>query len=197
MSSNQELDKDSIALSSEELKPTKVDWKLFNADAQEAFNTISDAIWIQTGSMGNVTPEVTFLKDSGSRQVYQTGAMKESQDQEGKGDFSLIPPMVIKKYAEVLRVGAKKYDRFNWMRGLPLSRLLDSAQRHLNQFQEGLIDEQHLIQCAWNILALSTTMDLIERGLLPEELNDLPSYGVGPNYRKPGKGCEIRFKGQE
>jgi nucleoside 2-deoxyribosyltransferase len=37
-------------------------------------------------------------------------------------------------------------------------------------------DEDHLAQSAWNIFAAIHFEEMIERGLLPKELNDLPNY---------------------
>lgn len=132
------------------------------------------------------------LKDGGTRQEYATGALKEdSTKTEGKGFYHLIPPMVIRELAEVYRKGAIKYGERNYEQGIPLSRYLDSAKRHLDQFHEGLIDENHLVQCIWNCVSLRFTQILIERGLLPPSLNDLPSYGIGPDYREPGPGLSL------
>jgi len=117
------------------------------------------------------------LKDGGSRKTYSTGAMKEDDSKtEGKGAFHLLPPTAIRRVAEVWRKGAVKYEARNWEKGLPLSRLLDSGLRHAFQYLEGCQDEDHLAQAAWNFLALLHTEEMIRRGILPTDLNDLPSY---------------------
>lgn len=133
------------------------------------------------------------LKDGGSRKTYSTGAQKEDPAQtEGKGAYHLLPPTAINRVAEIWRKGAMKYTARNWEKGLPLSRFIDSGLRHAFQYLEGKEDEDHLAQAAWNFLACLHTEEMIKRGILPEELNDLPGYG-GPdmeNYRKPGPGME-------
>ena len=58
---------------------------------------------------------------------------------------------------------------WNWSRGIPFSRLVDSALRHINQFQRGMRDEDHLSQAIWN---LSCVIHFQEVGR-EEELNDL------------------------
>ena len=117
------------------------------------------------------------LRDGGSRKTYSTGAQKEDQSQtEGKGRYDLLPPTAIRRIAEIFRKGAIKYADRNWEKGLPLSRFLDSAKRHLDQYQEGMQDEDHLAQAAWNLLALLHTEEMIKRGILPKSLDDLPSY---------------------
>jgi len=137
------------------------------------------------------------LKDGGSRLTYSTGAMKEDWTQtEGKGRYDLLPVLAIREVAEIFRKGAIKYAPYNWMRGIKLSRFMDSAKRHLDQEWEGRIDESHANQAAWNILCYIQTLIMIERGLLPEELDDRPSFGApgDPNYRPAGKGFELNKK---
>jgi hypothetical protein len=117
------------------------------------------------------------LKDGGTRVTYDTGAQKEDSSQtEGKGRYDLLPPTALRRIAEIYRKGAIKYADRNWEKGIPLHRFLDSAMRHLSQYQEGMQDEDHLAQAGWNILALLHTEEMINRGILPRELNDLSSY---------------------
>ena len=59
---------------------------------------------------------------------------------------------------------------------MPLSRFIDSAKRHLEQFIEGWRDEDHLGQALWNLHSAVHTEEMIHRGLLPDELDDLPCY---------------------
>jgi len=61
-------------------------------------------------------------------------------------------------------------------KGQPLSRYFDSAIRHMYGFLAGLNDEDHLAAARWNIACIIHTEEMIERGILPEELNDLPNY---------------------
>lgn len=117
------------------------------------------------------------LRDGGTRQTYSTGAQKEDSGKtEGKGRYDLLPVTAIRRIAEIYRKGAIKYADRNWEKGIPLSRFLDSAKRHLDQYQEGMQDEDHLAQAAWNLLGLLHTEEMIDRGILPEELDDLPNY---------------------
>lgn len=113
-------------------------------------------------------------KDGGSRHTYDTGAMKEERS--GKGRYDLLSPLAVGRIAGVYERGASKYDDRNWEQGIPLSRLLDSALRHLFQYLEGRQDEDHLAQAAWNIMALLHTEEMVNRDRLPVSLNDLPEY---------------------
>jgi len=112
------------------------------------------------------------IKDSGKRKLYQTGANRDVN--EGKGRFDLLPPQAIRALAIHYQKGCQKYGERNWEKGIPISRYIDSAIRHLFQFLDGLDDENHLISAAWNILSAYETILRIQQGRLPEELYDLP-----------------------
>lgn len=66
--------------------------------------------------------------------------------------------------------GAAKYGDRNWERGQPIQRYIDSALRHMFNYQEGRRDEDHLIAAAWNLLAAVTTEERVRAGKLPEGL---------------------------
>jgi hypothetical protein len=53
---------------------------------------------------------------------------------------------------------------------------LDSALRHINEYREGLKDEDHLSAGAWNLASAIHTEEMIEHGLLPKELMDIPNF---------------------
>jgi len=111
------------------------------------------------------------IKDSGKRQDFGTGSVRDIQ--EGKGRFDLLPLFAEELLAKHFEAGAKKYGDNNWMKGQPLSRYLDSARRHLNKAARGQRDEPHFIAAAWNIMCLLDTQVRIELGLLPKELDNL------------------------
>lgn len=114
------------------------------------------------------------LKDSGKRKKFDTGAVRDLR--EDKGRYDLISPIALRRLAIIYEKGAKKYSDRNWEKGIPICRYLDSAMRHIQQYMEGLRDEDHLSQAAWNLFCVVHTEVMIERGLLPKELNDLPNY---------------------
>jgi len=125
-------------------------------------------------------------KDSGHRQVFKTGAQRDRQ--EGKGRYDLIPSVAIKRLADIFERGALKYSARNYELGMPLSRFIDSALRHLFQYLEGRRDEDHLGQAFWNLSACIHTETMINRGLLPQELNDLPTHYVEDSISPPSDG---------
>jgi len=59
---------------------------------------------------------------------------------------------------------------------MPFSRCVASLKRHLMKFQQGLKDEDHLAAIMFNAMALIHYEEMIERGVLPASLNDMPSY---------------------
>ena len=115
------------------------------------------------------------LKDSGSRQTFAGGAQRDVQSVE-KGRYDLISPIAMKRLAIILAKGALKYSDRNWEKGMPLHRYIDAALRHISQYLEGMRDEDHLGQAIFNVMACIHTEELIKRGVLPKELNDLPNY---------------------
>lgn len=113
---------------------------------------------------GNVNPNQSF----------ESGAVREIVAD--KGRYDLLSPIATRRIADIMERGAKKYSDRNWEKGMPLCRYIDSALRHTFQYLEGRTDEDHLGQAAWNLLAAIHTEEMIERGLLPKELNNIPNY---------------------
>ena len=102
---------------------------------------------------------------------FSTGSRRDSR--EGKGRYDLIPWIVISQLSKRFESGAQLYGDRNWEKGQPLGRYLDSALRHLFQFLEGEINEDHGIASIWNLIALMATLQKIKDGELPESLDDL------------------------
>lgn len=114
------------------------------------------------------------LKDSGLRETYSTGMQREPDT--GRGRYDLISPIALKALAIHMERGAIKYNDRNWENGGKLSRHLNSAMRHLQQYLEGDRSEDHLSACSYNTFAITHVKEMINRGILPESLNDLPDY---------------------
>lgn len=105
-------------------------------------------------------------KDSGKREVFTTGAQRDIR--RGKGRFDLLPMRALTRDAQLYERGAAKYEDRNWEKGMPFSRFVDSAMRHLVQYMMGMRDEDHLAAVRFNIGAI---MELEETH---PELDDLP-----------------------
>jgi hypothetical protein len=113
-----------------------------------------------------------IVKDSGQRQNFSTGAVRDIQ--QGKGRFDLIPTLPIRRLAKHFENGAVKYGDNNWQKGIPLARYLDSLERHVNCLKAGESTEDHLAAIMWNAVCFMWTQDEIEHGFLPRELDNLP-----------------------
>ena len=118
--------------------------------------------------------KVVGILDSGERKVFETGAQRDTQ--EGKYRPELISPVFVRRLGNWLALGAAKYEARNWEKGLPMDRSMGSLLRHLNQYREGERDEDHLAAAACNLMFLIHTGEMIERGRLPGELDDVPEY---------------------
>ena len=77
----------------------------------------------------------------------------------------------IDRLCEWLRLGAEKYDRFNWAKGMPISRCIDSLGRHLSKWDKD--DEDHIAAVMCNIMFIIHYHQACEAGLLPKKWMDL------------------------
>lgn len=96
--------------------------------------------------------EKFITKDSGKRQSFETGMVRDTQD--GKPRYDLIPVQSLKRLADLYARGAIKYDDNNWQKGQPYSRAYASLFRHVIAWREGDRSEDHLAAVAWNAFAL-------------------------------------------
>lgn len=110
------------------------------------------------------------IDDGGKRISYGEG-MAEREPSDGKGRYDLISPYAVRRLAHWYELGAKKYSDRNWEKGIPFSRYMDSAKRHLDKYLMGKRDEDHLAAAAWNIFAIMHHEELGQT-----ELDDLPHY---------------------
>jgi hypothetical protein len=123
------------------------------------------------------------MKDGGKRQSFGKG-MAVRDTAEGKPRPDLISPFLDERVGQWLRIGAEKYAERNWEGGMPFSRAVASLRRHLMQYQQGLRDEDHLAAIVCNAMFLMHYEEMIERGVLPAELNDMPNYQKPPAKKK-------------
>lgn len=80
---------------------------------------------------------------------YGSGSRRDSR--EGKGRYDLISPYATKRLALRLEHGVDIYGERNWEKGQPMDDFFDSAKRHLDNWQMGNRDEDHLAAAMWNI----------------------------------------------
>ncbi len=112
--------------------------------------------------------------ESGEKRKFSTGANKQAAS--GKGTPVLVPGDAILEVAKHFEGGVPIYGARNWEKGIPLSEILNSLERHLQQEKMGLTDEPHARALVWNALVYLATKLRIEKELLPAELDDMPKY---------------------
>lgn len=91
-------------------------------------------------------------KDSGKRQEYSTGMQRDIQ--EGKPRYDLVDWPMIKRWAELMERGAKKYGEHNWKKAATeeeANRFRASALRHCIQWFNGETDEDHGAAIMFNV----------------------------------------------
>lgn len=114
------------------------------------------------------------ILDSGKRDTFTSGAVRDGQ--EGKGFYDCLPYEATRRIALIYEGGAKKYDKHNCRKGMPLSRFFDSAKRHLDKAIARMDDEDHLAMVAWNIGEAMELLHRIQLGVLPPKLDDVPNF---------------------
>lgn len=119
------------------------------------------------------------LKDSGEREQFSTGAVRDTATDKPRPD--LISPFFLERLGEHLRKGAIKYQPWNWAKGIPSSRCYESAMRHLMRYAQGYTDEDHLAAAAFNIMAIIHNEETSGNVRLcmtepTDELNDMPKF---------------------
>lgn len=119
-----------------------------------------------------------MIKDSGTRREFESGAVRDMA--EGKGDMVSIPWESLLRLSRHYEAGAKKYVRWNFRKGIPVSSFIDSALRHLAKYQCGEDSEDHLAAAAFNILGA-----MLMENTMPE-MQDLPL--------REGKNCFEYFE---
>ncbi|KKN03325.1 hypothetical protein LCGC14_1108670, partial [marine sediment metagenome] len=88
--------------------------------------------------------------EQGERRKFSTGA--EKQASAGKGTPVLVPGDAVIDVSKHFENGAVVHGDRNWEKGIPLSEILNSLERHLQQEKMGMTDEPHARALAWNAL---------------------------------------------
>jgi len=132
------------------------------------------------------TVDFLDIQDSGDRQEFDTGSVRDSQV--GKGRYDLITPFAMKRLAVHYEGGAIKYAVRNWEKGQNIMRYLESAERHINDLKAALLlgemTEDHAAAIIWNMFGFIHTEEMLKLGRLPASLDDRPvPY---PNYTEGG-----------
>ena len=116
------------------------------------------------------------MTDSGKRQSFGKGmAIRDTADDKPRPD--LISPFAEERQGTGSAWGPPNMPSATGRDGMPFSRCVASLKRHVMKYQQGKRDEDHLAAIMFNAMALIHYEEMIERGLLPAELNDMPDYG--------------------
>jgi len=103
-----------------------------------------------------------LTKDSGERQSFSTGMVRDTQN--NKPRYDLIWQPGLKRLAELMARGAEKYTARNWEKASTLEeleRFKASAYRHFMQWFIGDIDEDHMAGCIFNLFGAEYTKERI------------------------------------
>jgi hypothetical protein len=93
------------------------------------------------------------VKDSGQRKEFESGMVRDTDDSKTYWSLVASGPM-LRRWAEHLTGGARKYARDNWMLATgdeELARFRESAFRHFMQWWYGADDEDHAAAVYFNI----------------------------------------------
>lgn len=104
-------------------------------------------------------------KDSGARQEYASGMVRDVQTNKPRFDLLLADGLgyedqPLTRVAALLQRGAEKYDARNWEKANTeeeLERFKASALRHMFQWASGALDEDHMAAVVFNLFAYEVT----------------------------------------
>lgn len=114
-----------------------------------------------------------ITKDSGVREEYASGMRRDTQA--GKPDYTLIDRAFLRRWAALMTRGAEKYGRENWRKAdseEELERFEASALRHMYQWLNGDVDEDHAAAVAFNLAAA----ECVKARLVQAPSGPVPDY---------------------
>lgn len=77
-----------------------------------------------------------------------------------------------------LELGSRKYEKFNWAKGMPFTRVVDSLGRHAYALVYDKKDEDHGAAMMCNLLFLAHYSEEIAAGRMDPRWNDMPNYEI-------------------
>lgn len=117
---------------------------------------------------------MTKLKNSGNNQQFSTGAIRDTVEEKPRP--GLISPYATMREGHILAKGAKIYAERNWEAGIPISRCIESLERHIMQYKMGMNDEDHMAHARCNTGFILHFEEMIKKGIIPVEIDDMPKY---------------------
>jgi hypothetical protein len=125
------------------------------------------------GIYGVKTMSDFITKESGKREEFETGAIRDTRD--SKPRYDLISAHGLRRLAELMARGAEKYGDRNWELGMSTSRMYESAMRHLMEYRYDA-SEDHLSAVVFNLFAIMHYQEEIAAGNLPSYLDDVKRF---------------------
>lgn len=113
--------------------------------------------------MSNVRKSNYITKDSGKRESYPSGMVRDTQEAKPRFDLLYIEEMPyleqpLTRWASLLDRGAQKYGERNWQKAdseEERNRFKASAARHFSQWIMGEDDEDHMAAVWFNMAAVA------------------------------------------
>ena len=106
-------------------------------------------------------------KDSGKREEFPTGMVRDTQDD--KPRYDLLDRAFLKRWAELMARGAKKYGENNWKKAATeaeLDRFRASAIRHIFQWLDNDTTEDHAVAVAFNLAGAEMVREKLKEGTI-------------------------------
>ena len=96
--------------------------------------------------------------------------MSATKNDTDKPDVSLIPEIAMNELAYALMLGENKYGRYNYCKGMKITRLIAAAIRHLNKINNGEDMDPESGHSHWGNVMACCTMALrqIELGTITD-----------------------------
>jgi hypothetical protein len=135
------------------------------------------------------------IKDSGVRETYATGMVRDTQD--GKPDYTLVDYPMLTRWAKHVTLGAEKYGRRNWQLASTeeeLERFRSSAFRHFVQWITGDTDEDHAAAVYFNIAAAEMVTEKLKNINTIKDHKDEEGSSNAGNWAAVGNEYLNRFR---
>lgn len=110
------------------------------------------------------------MRHSDSKTEFETGAYRDSDD--GKGRHSLVSSVLMHRLGVHLGKGEDHYGTYNYLKGMPFLRTMDSLLHHAFLWLAGDEEEDHLAAIVANSQFLMDFEAMIANGALPTSLDD-------------------------
>ncbi|MDF1702396.1 MAG: DUF5664 domain-containing protein [Planctomycetota bacterium] len=92
---------------------------------------------------------------------------------EGKPRLDLLSWPELERISQHYAKGAEHYGEFNWQKGIPSSRYLQSLLRHVSSLAQGKYDEDHASAIVFNSCGIMYNQRAFADN---PEINDLPGW---------------------